>query len=172
MYVSGEPGSEGKAVKEPLPITPNYLAHPPFPYISSSSSFRLPVEQTSSSSPCVHKPPRTPLVHDSHNGSTSISPGLSDNELVLKVRVADSSEKDFIELEMEKSKLSFQYVLSTICHELSVNPSLVLKLRKLPNTIVRKDKDVARFVDFQELELVLKSRTGDSYSPRQVDIMY
>lgn len=29
------------------------------------------------------------------------------------------------------------------------------KLRKLPNTIVRKDKDVQRFQNFQELELVI-----------------
>ncbi|KYO31063.1 hypothetical protein Y1Q_0016431 [Alligator mississippiensis] len=29
------------------------------------------------------------------------------------------------------------------------------KIRKLPDTLVRKDKDVARLQDFQELELVL-----------------
>ena len=29
------------------------------------------------------------------------------------------------------------------------------KVRKLPNVIVRKDKDVARLVDFQELELFI-----------------
>ena len=96
------------------------------------------------------------------------------SELVLKVRVANSPEQDFIELEVDRRKLSFDYVLSTVCRELKVNPSVVQKLRKLPNTIVRKDKDVARFVDFQELELVLQGHNGDScgYSPRPVDVVY
>ena len=89
-------------------------------------------------------------------------------------------EQDFIEIEIDKSRLSFEFVLSTICRELNINPSIVHKLRKLPNTIIRKDKDVRRFVDFQELELVLTNRAsseasrnyGPSVSPRHVDVVY
>lgn len=96
------------------------------------------------------------------------------------MRVANSTEQDFIEIEIEKTRLNFDYVLSTICRELSVNPSTVHKLRKLPNTIVRKDKDVHRLVDFQELELVLTNRASSeasrnyssSVSPRHVDVVY
>ena len=89
------------------------------------------------------------------------------------MRVADTSQKDFIEIEIDRSRLTFQCVLSIICRELNVNPSHVTRLRKLPNTIVRKDKDVGRFVDFQELEVVLDNRnSGDSYSPRHVDVVY
>lgn len=38
------------------------------------------------------------------------------------------------------------------------------KIRKLPNTVLRKDKDVARLVDFQEIELVLTNRAMSSSS--------
>jgi hypothetical protein len=87
--------------------------------------------------------------------------------------VADTLQKDFIEIEVERNRLNFQYVLSIICRELNVNPSHVTRLRKLPNTIVRKDKDVGRFVDFQELEVVLNNGgSNDSYSPRHVDVVY
>lgn len=166
----GEMNGEGKA-KDNLPITPNYLAHPPFPYMSSSSSFRPTAEQPSPTSSVPHKSPQTPALNNSSTRPTG-GLALNANELVLKVRVANSVEQDFIELEIEKNRLSFEYVLSTICRELNVNPSVVHKLRKLPNTIVRKDKDVLRFVDFQELEVVLSNRGSDGYSPRHVDVVY
>lgn len=165
----GELNGEAKAKDNLSIITPNYLAHPPFPYMSSSSSFRPTAEQPSPTSSVPHKSPRA--LHSSSTRPTD-GPTLNSNELVLKVRVANSVEQDFIELEIEKNRLSFEYVVSTICRELNVNPSIVHKLRKLPNTIVRKDKDVQRFVDFQELEVVLSSRGGDGYSPRHVDVVY
>ncbi|XP_042658676.1 ankyrin repeat domain-containing protein 40-like [Tyto alba] len=76
-------------------------------------------------------------------------------ELVLKVRVQNLRDNDFIEIELDRRELTYQDLLRVSCCELGVNPEQVEKIRKLPNTLVRKDKDVARLQDFQELELVL-----------------
>ncbi|KFR07769.1 Ankyrin repeat domain-containing protein 40, partial [Nipponia nippon] len=76
-------------------------------------------------------------------------------ELVLKVRVQNLRDNDFIEIELDRQELTYRDLLRVSCCELGVNPDQVEKIRKLPNTLVRKDKDVARLQDFQELELVL-----------------
>ncbi|KFO89417.1 Ankyrin repeat domain-containing protein 40, partial [Buceros rhinoceros silvestris] len=78
-------------------------------------------------------------------------------ELVLKVRIQNPNlrENDFIEIELDRQELTYKELLRVSCCELGVNPEHVQKIRKLPNTMLRKDKDVARLQDFQELELVL-----------------
>ncbi|XP_041265346.1 ankyrin repeat domain-containing protein 40-like isoform X1 [Onychostruthus taczanowskii] len=76
-------------------------------------------------------------------------------ELVLKVRVQNLRDNDFIEIELDRQELTYQDLLRVSCCELGVNPEQVEKIRKLPNTLLRNDKDVARLQDFQELELVL-----------------
>ncbi|CAM5155995.1 unnamed protein product [Eretmochelys imbricata] len=78
-------------------------------------------------------------------------------ELVLKVRIQNLTlrENDFIEIELDRQELTYKELLRVSCSELGINPEHVEKIRKLPNTVLRKDKDVARLQDFQELELVL-----------------
>ncbi|KAG9472691.1 hypothetical protein GDO78_017930 [Eleutherodactylus coqui] len=94
-------------------------------------------------------------------------------ELVLKVRIQNSSsgDNDFIEVEMDREELTYRELLRVCCYELGVSPDSVEKIRKLPNTILRKDKDVTRLQDFQELELVLRQdhslfRTSTSLTDR------
>lgn len=77
--------------------------------------------------------------------------------LVIKVRLADSGESDFVEVELEI--LSFQALLRACCEELDISIIEVSKIRKLPNVLIRKDKDVQRLKSGQELELVLKAPT-------------
>lgn len=84
------------------------------------------------------------------------------SELVIKVRVANSEERDFIEVEIDKECLSFEKLLTVCCQELGLQKGQVFKVRKLPNTIIRKDKDVRRLVDFQEVEIVLKNNSETS----------
>ncbi|KAH0629431.1 hypothetical protein JD844_011496 [Phrynosoma platyrhinos] len=84
-------------------------------------------------------------------------------ELVLKVRVQNSKENDFIEIELDRQKLTYQDLLRVSCCELGINPEQVEKIRKLPNTLVRKDKDVSRLQDFQELELVLEQSINSPF---------
>ncbi|XP_060108794.1 ankyrin repeat domain-containing protein 40 [Heteronotia binoei] len=84
-------------------------------------------------------------------------------ELVLKVRIQNRTlkENDFIEIELDRQELTYSELLRVSCCELGVNPEHVEKIRKLPNTVLRKDKDVARLQDFQELELVLMMSDND-----------
>ena len=81
--------------------------------------------------------------------------------LLVKVRVANSGEEDFIEVETDG--LTYTGLLKAICGELEVPVNDVVKIRKLPNVLIRKDKDVARLIQGQELEVVLKP--GAVYQP-------
>lgn len=59
-------------------------------------------------------------------------------ELVLKVRVQNLRDNDFIEIELDRQELTYQDLLRVSCCELGVNPEQVEKIRKLPNTLLRK----------------------------------
>ncbi|CAG04114.1 unnamed protein product [Tetraodon nigroviridis] len=86
-------------------------------------------------------------------------------ELVLKVRIQNPSarENDFIEVELDRQELTYRSLLRVCCRELGISAEHVEKIRKLPNTMLRKDKDVARLQDFQELEVVLEKAEGLSF---------
>lgn len=47
-------------------------------------------------------------------------------------------------------------MLHICCEELEIKESQVERIRKLPNTRLRKDSDVKRLTDFQCLEVVVK----------------
>nr|KAG5703805.1 hypothetical protein BaRGS_031439 [Batillaria attramentaria] len=68
-------------------------------------------------------------------------------------RVDKTDDPDFIEVELPRSSLRYDSLLNLLCAELAVDKQLVSRIRKLPDTIIRKDKDVTRLKDFQELEL-------------------
>ena len=79
----------------------------------------------------------------------------SSSLLVVKVRVCGSGECDFVEVEV--GPLTYPALMTACCEELELATSDVAKIRKLPNILIRKDKDVQRMKDGQELELVLKN---------------
>lgn len=62
---------------------------------------------------------------------------VSLSELVLKVRVQNLRDNDFIEIELDRQELTYQDLLRVSCCELGVNPEEVEKIRKLPNTLLR-----------------------------------
>lgn len=138
---NSESQSEYQA-KSPLPITPNYLSNPTLAPKIDKKDIR--------SSEIVY----------SNNFVENESKRKYEEEIVLKVRIAESFDPDFIEIEVPLKDLTYENVYKICCEELNVSPKNVLKLRKLPNTIIRKDKDVLRFQNFQELELVLKLSNG------------
>ncbi|KAK7113598.1 ankyrin repeat domain-containing protein 40-like [Littorina saxatilis] len=146
-------GSGDLAEAEQLPFVPNYLAHPPFPYGSDS---QLPSSDHSASSGDRIS---QSVIMNNHSSSMS-----SQNELVLKIRVAYTDDSDFIEVELPRVHLQYEALLNMMCAELGVDKQLVWRIRKLPNTVVRKDKDVARLQDFQELELVLTNKAMSATS--------
>ena len=77
-------------------------------------------------------------------------------ELVLKVRVAGSEDPDYIEVEMPRDTLTLEFLIVVAAEELEVDTSQVERVRKMPNTRLRRDKEVGRLPDYQQLELVLK----------------
>ncbi|XP_033744348.1 ankyrin repeat domain-containing protein 40-like [Pecten maximus] len=134
-----------------LPINPGYLANPPFPYTQPGYGSGTAANQESTiTSESAIRPRQTT--------------NLDENEVVLKIRLANSDERDFLEVELDRSNMSFESLLNIMCRELVVDRRSVQKIRKLPDTIVRKDKDVRRMRDFQELELVLTNRAMSSSS--------
>ncbi|XP_034496329.1 putative ANKRD40 C-terminal-like protein [Ailuropoda melanoleuca] len=71
------------------------------------------------------------------------------------VRIQSPRENDFIEVELNRGELNYQNLLEVSCSELGIEPEQVKTIRKLPNTLLRKDKDIRRLRDFQEIELIL-----------------
>ena len=120
-----------------LPIIPNYLKNPPL-------ADRVEIPESH----------RTPNYLQKFVTSERVN--LLPDELVLKVRIANCGDPDFIEVELPIGDLTYSRLLRLCTEELDVNPAHVTRVRKLPNTIVRKDKDVARLKEGQELELVLQ----------------
>ncbi|XP_050293718.1 ankyrin repeat domain-containing protein 40-like [Anthonomus grandis grandis] len=91
-------------------------------------------------------------------------PTAQNDDLVLKVRINGSPDPDFIEIEIPRWKLTYSALLKICCEELEVSESQVDRIRKLPDTRLRKDNDIKRLVDFQALEIVLKSNNSDRSS--------
>ncbi|XP_053975193.1 ankyrin repeat domain-containing protein 40-like [Hylaeus volcanicus] len=116
------------------------------------------------------------LKHDFVHGTveSSISKvrsnGLYPDELVLKIRVADAPDPDFIEIELPQSNLTYQALIRVCCQELNIDPNQIVKLRKLPNTKLRKDEDIQRLRNFQEIEVVTNTVNTCNYVQNTNDI--
>ncbi|XP_078736877.1 ankyrin repeat domain-containing protein 40-like [Lampetra fluviatilis] len=92
-------------------------------------------------------------------------PLINQEELVVKVRLQPGCttapvDVDFVEVELSRRGLTMASLVHTCSLELGVDPGKVTRVRKLPNTRLRKDKDLTRLADFQELELVLGGGVG------------
>ncbi|XP_014207388.1 ankyrin repeat domain-containing protein 40 isoform X1 [Copidosoma floridanum] len=87
---------------------------------------------------------------------------VSCEELVLKIRIENSSDTDFIEVDLPCNALTYQNLIKLCCDELGINQAQIAKLRKLPNTRIRRDKDVDRLQNYQEIEVVLHTPTNFS----------
>ena len=84
------------------------------------------------------------------------APAVQPQELILKVRAAGAEDPDYIEVEMPGDSLTLEYLAVVAAEELGVETSQVERIRKMPNTKLRRDKEVARMTDYQEVELVMK----------------
>ena len=92
------------------------------------------------------------------------SSGLYKDELVLKIREADTLDPDFIEIELPRSDLTYQTLIRICGQELNIDPNEIIKLRKLPNTRLRKDKDIQRLQNFQEIEVITNAVSPYKYT--------
>ena len=150
-------------VEKELPIVPSYLQNPVFlfsgqlPYDKDMGVHHEPF--TSQALPAVelerlrssdeqHTPTVSVLSRDATVCHTVAQPTC----LLVKVRLADGAERDFVEVDIPER--SYQALLRACCSELEVKPEVVSKIRKLPNVVIRKDKDIERLQHGQELEIV------------------
>ncbi|XP_062976295.1 ankyrin repeat domain-containing protein 40 [Elgaria multicarinata webbii] len=158
---SEEDATRAVAIECPEPVVQNghvrQVPVPPSRTLSSPAATKLPETQQSNGSCTGPVPTFQPFFF------TGAFPFSNMQELVLKVRVQNRTlkENDFIEIELDRQELTYKELLRVSCCELGVNPEHVEKIRKLPNTVLRKDKDVSRLQDFQELELVLSMSDND-----------
>ena len=81
-------------------------------------------------------------------------------EICIRARISEAKERDFIELDIDLYACSFQELQTILCRELRISTE-VRKVRKLPNTIIRNDRDVQRLVEGSEIELVLEYYRND-----------
>lgn len=151
---------ETSTVTENLPIVPNYLRNPEFFYAEKSVSERnMDVRREQGISNVSSQ--EISLVNGQQKGmNTSANPKSScsaqpGDEIVLKLRIASAEEKDFIEVDLDRSNLTFRNLETVCCEQLGIKAKNIKKIRKLPNTIVRNDKDMTRLIAYQELEVVL-----------------
>ncbi|EDV28293.1 uncharacterized protein TRIADDRAFT_53777 [Trichoplax adhaerens] len=137
--IGASPNNSPKTNKTELPITPNYMQNPPFPYSNTTVT-----ETTVSQNGRSTSPPKSIVTVG--------------GELLVKVRIANSGEEDFVEVELDRFNLTYESLFDRCCEELDLSKSAVKKIRKLPNILIRKDKDLQRLTDNQELEVVLLNR--------------
>lgn len=161
-----------------LPIVPNYLKSPVFPYATPDSddldatALSSPVASidVSTTSELKFKSERTGecVAHKSAASKEKTNCGDGDGKnlasetttsmtssLIIRVRVAEDSDADFVEVEVPS--LNYSSLLESCCGELELTPEDVARIRKLPNVWIRKDKDVQRLKEGQELEIILKA---------------
>ena len=171
-----------------LPIVPNYLKSPMFPYATQDSDDLDTAALVLSSSPkasigtdvkstskhsyksertgdnVAHKSAASERIGSASHGSgkdlASIKPSsnATTSSIIIRARVAGgdtSVVSDFVEVEVPS--LSYSSLLESCCEELEVPPEGVARIRKLPNVWIRKDKDVQRLTEGQELEVILKT---------------
>lgn len=127
-------------------FTPNYLRNPPINgQVDVGARYR-------------------PRHTDISALPTTNLPASNDADLILKVRIHGSHDPDFIEIEIPRWKLTYTNLMHICCEELEVKVSQVERIRKLPNTRLRKDNDVKRLNDYSSLEILLKSPITDKHN--------
>uniref|UniRef100_A0A3B5MLE8 Ankyrin repeat domain 40 n=1 Tax=Xiphophorus couchianus TaxID=32473 RepID=A0A3B5MLE8_9TELE len=155
-----------------LSVEPHLVNHADYPHMVAHNGTVSSSPLASPANPTMSRQQSIPqqLSYSQANGPmpafqpfffTSTFP-VNVQELVLKVRIQNPNarENDFIEVELDRQELTYRSLLRVCCRELDISAEHVEKIRKLPNTMLRKDKDVARLQDFQELEVVLEKAEG------------
>lgn len=142
---------QAKTIKkeDSLPITPNYIRSPPLGYkVDTNNREQAAVQEKRPRMDTAKQTPQRRQVAPQVSGTGQ--------ELILKVRVAEREDPDYIEVEMPGDSLTLEYLVVVAAEELGVETSQVERVRKMPNTRLRRDKEVARLSEYQEVELVMK----------------
>ena len=153
-----------------LPIVPNYLRNPVFPYSAHDDDYDGELSSTTTACSGQHSINKlislseegpsiksfvTSTTSDSGKSLASEADATATSPLILRVRKSGNKDSDFVEVELPS--LTYSSLLKSCCEELEVELQDVAKIRKLPNIWVRKDKDVQRLKEGQELEIILNT---------------
>jgi len=145
---SPPPPKNIKKEKE-LPITPNYISNPVLGY-------KVDLEEQN----MTEITPRFKEKRQKFNNHNGYS--LDPSELILKIRQAGTDgDQDFIEIELPRDALTLEYLTVMGCEELGLEPKSIDRVRKMPNTRLRRNKEVERLEDFQEIEFVVRSEVQE-----------
>ena len=77
------------------------------------------------------------------------------SDATIKVRLAGS--EDFFEVELSDIGDTYNSLVKCLAEELDVKSETVTKIRKLPNILIRKDRDVKRIKSGSEFEVELNT---------------
>nr|XP_008193200.1 PREDICTED: uncharacterized protein LOC103312983 isoform X1 [Tribolium castaneum] len=72
---------------------------------------------------------------------------------VIRMRLFQNPDEDFIETELDENQLTIDGVLELCAKELGVEKKHIVRVRKLPETKIRSDADVKRFSRLEYLEV-------------------
>ena len=93
----------------------------------------------------------------------NILPGNNNNnnsdDAVITIKVKTEHESDFIEMEIDRSNMSFDEFKIACVAELDdiLDKTLpVVKIRKLPNILIRNTRDIKRLKNNQEIEFIFE----------------
>jgi len=145
------PAQSPAKAEEKLAITPNYIRNPVLAY-------KVDTRDKEKEQPMVQekKPRMDPGLQSPPPVHRRQVLGTLGHEMILKVRVAGSEDPDYIEVELPGDSLTLESLILVASAELEVKAGAVERVRRMPNTRLRRDKEVARLPDYQEIELVLR----------------
>ena len=159
---------------------PAYLSHPEFHYANNSLYARYgdtPSDQPATKKATTHTADHQLISRVESTATATANPEKAINKAskptsppqvvanavtttsenqasIITVRVRASTDDDFIELDVDKRTTSFDAFKAMCCRELERPAASVSKIRKLPNLLVRNDRDIQRLVHEQHVELV------------------
>merc|ERR1711974_410011 len=149
------PAAPAKETK--LAITPNYIKNPPVAYQVDLGEKETPV--------VVEKKARVETMEVQPRRVSAVVA----KPVILKIRVAAGGDPDYVELELPREAMTLEYLTVAACEELGVEADQIERVRKMPNTRLRRDREVARLTDYQEVELVLQASTTNGQQMEEME---
>ena len=106
-------------------------------------------------------PKKVAKVQQTYQATKTSEPQKAEKCKILKIRLGQMMDPDFIEIDLPESQWTYndlmEVMLNELCLEDQPESQNIDRIRKLPNTRLRRDIEVQRLEDYTELELILDS---------------
>lgn len=128
-------------------FVPNFVKNPYFHYANGAFYSSSQLDSNPSSKP-TELIEQKPIV----NGINL----KNDLNRLITIKVRDSDEFDFVEVDLDVEQTSFEQFKEIVLKELEYDCRQMnfLKIRKLPNVLIRNSRDIKRLKEQQEIEVV------------------